>query len=125
MTVVVDASMVVEGLLSVGSTGAWAEALLGSERLAAPHFMPAEVTSVLRRGTLAHTLSVAAATVAYADLIALPVALLPFTQYAPRIWELRANITPYDAWYIALAEALDVPLATADRRLARASGPRC
>ena len=47
----------------------------------------------------------------------------PFAPFAHRIWTLRETVTTYDAWYVAIAEALDAPLATRDRRLARASGP--
>lgn len=125
MTVVVDASTVTEALIGAGRRGAWAEALLESEILAAPHVMPAEVTNVLRRSVLAGDLSIAAATVAIHDLAALPVILFAYAPYTARVWQLRANVTPYDAWYIALAEALDVPLATVDAHLARATGPRC
>lgn len=49
----------------------------------------------------------------------------PFAPLADRVWELRANLTSYDAWYVALAEVLQFPLVTLDRRLSRASGPRC
>ena len=45
--------------------------------------------------------------------------------FAERIWELRANVTSYDAWYVAVAEAAGLPLATLDSRLARANGPNC
>lgn len=51
--------------------------------------------------------------------------LLGFNPFAGRIWELRHNITSYDAWYVAAAEALDLPLATLDERLSKASGPNC
>ncbi len=48
-----------------------------------------------------------------------------FAPFADRVWELRANLTVYDAWYVALAEALGTTLVTADQRLTRAPGPRC
>ncbi len=51
--------------------------------------------------------------------------LFPFAPFADRIWALRENLTSYDAWYVALAEALECPLATLDRRLSRAAGLRC
>ncbi len=51
--------------------------------------------------------------------------LFPFAPFAERVWALRENLTSYDAWYVALAEALDCPLVTLDRRLSRASGPVC
>lgn len=50
---------------------------------------------------------------------------VPFAPFAERVWELRANVTSYDAWYVAVAEQFDLPLATLDRRLARSAGPRC
>jgi predicted nucleic acid-binding protein len=59
------------------------------------------------------------------DLRALPIERVPHTALLERAWALRHNLTPYDAAYVALAEALGAPLLTADRRLARASGPRC
>jgi predicted nucleic acid-binding protein len=58
-------------------------------------------------------------------LVELNVELHPFEPFAARVWELRETVTAYDAWYVALAEALDVPLATVDTKLARAPGPRC
>ena len=51
--------------------------------------------------------------------------LFPFAPFAERVWALRENLTSYDAWYVALAEVLDCPLVTLDRRLSRASGPVC
>ena len=51
--------------------------------------------------------------------------LFPYASFAERIWALRQNVTCYDAWYVAVAEALSAPLATLDNRLAKASGPRC
>ena len=58
-------------------------------------------------------------------LLELGVSLFPYAPLAQRIWELRGNVTAYDAWYVALAEALDCELATVDRRLSRAPGCRC
>jgi len=65
------------------------------------------------------------ATQAVADLTVHPIERYPHLALVPRIWELRHNVTPYDAAYVALAEALDGTLVTADGRLARAVGPRC
>lgn len=84
--------------------------------------MPAEVTSVLRKAVLAGDVSKESGAMAYADL---PVQLYPFRPLASRIWELRSTVTAYDAWYVALAQALDAPLATLDARLRGAPGPRC
>jgi predicted nucleic acid-binding protein len=125
VTLVVDASFVVAALLDTGPDGRWAESLLVSEPLAAPHLMPVEVASILRRAALSGEVSADVASLAHEDLIALRVELFAYEPLAPRVWELRANTTTHDAWYVALAEALESPLATVDARLARASGPRC
>ena len=57
--------------------------------------------------------------------IDLDLELFAFDAFAERIWELRRNVTAYDAWYVALAESLKVPLATLDESLANATGPKC
>lgn len=62
---------------------------------------------------------------AASDLVELEIELLPFAPFADRVWELRANITSHDATHVAIAERLDAPMATLDRKLANASGPRC
>jgi predicted nucleic acid-binding protein len=121
-TVVVDASTVVAALVDGGPDGRWAEQLVLSGALAAPHLMPAEVGNVLRRAASAGRISADAATLAHADLQSLRVELFPYEPFADRIWELRANVTCYDAWYVALAEFLGCPLVTLDSRLARAAG---
>lgn len=96
-----------------------------TSRLVAPHLMPVEVMHALRRAVTAHDLSPDVAALALGDLADLPVELFAFAPFADRGWELRSTVTPYDAWYVGLAEALDVPLVTLDRRLAAAPGPRC
>lgn len=125
MTVVVDASAVVAALVGGGPEGAWAESELTRDDLAAPHLMPAEVANILRRASTAGQVSVDAASIAHADLLALPVALFPYDVCAERAWELRTNLSLYDAWYVALSESLEADLVTLDRRIARAPGPRC
>ena len=125
MTLVVDASLVVAALVDDGRDGRWAESMLGAEPLAAPHLMPVEVTSILRKATLNGDISLDVAALAHADLLALPVELFPYEAVAPRVWELRENLTTYDAWYVALAEGLASPLATLDRKLSRAPGVHC
>lgn len=122
---VIDASVVVAALIDGGPEGEWAEEMLSSDSLAAPHLMPVEAANILRRAALASEVAVDTATLAHADLVALRVEFFPYEAFADRIWELRTNLTTYDAWYVALAEALATPVATLDRRLARASGPRC
>ncbi len=125
MTVVVDASAVVAALVGGGLAGAWAESELTRDDLAAPHLMPAEVANILRRASTAGQVSVDAASIAHADLLALPIALFPYEVCAERAWELRTNLSLYDAWYVALSESLEADLVTLDRRIARAPGPRC
>jgi len=125
VTLVVDASVVVAALVDGGSSGAWAEPHLAADALAAPHLMPAEVANILRRAVLAGDLSSDVASLAHRDLLDLRVELFPYEPLADRVWALRANITAYDAWYVALAEQLEAPLATLDHRLARSPGPQC
>ena len=125
MTVVVDASTIVAWLTDAGARGAWAAGHLNAGDLAAPHIMPAEAASVLRRMVHADRLSSGLATLAHADLVRLRAHLYPYEPLSDRIWELRPNVTPYDAWYVALAETLGAPLVTMDGRLQRAVGPRC
>jgi predicted nucleic acid-binding protein len=87
--------------------------------------MPAEVSNILRRAVLRGEVAPDDADTAHRELLAIRIVLYPFGPLGDRVWELRHTVTPYDAWYVALAEALDAPLATLDGRLARAPGPRC
>jgi predicted nucleic acid-binding protein len=125
VTVVVDASLVASALVDGGSTGSWAESLLAGEPLSAPQLMPVEVANILRRAAAAGEISADVAAMAHADLLDMRVELFPYGPFAPRVWELKGNITCYDAWYVALAEFLGSPVATLDLKLARATGPRC
>lgn len=127
MTLVVDASLVVAALVDTGDDGTWADAQLGAESsgLAAPHLLHVEVANILRRAALTGQISSDTASLAHADLLALPIALFGYEPLAERIWALRRNVTAYDAWYVALAEHLHAPLATLDRRLSQVAGSRC
>lgn len=125
MTLVIDASVVVAALVDDGPHGRWAESMLASGPLAAPHLMQVEAANILRRSCLTRALSSEAAQLAHADLLKLKVELFGYEPVAERVWSLRASVTAYDACYVALAEALDAPLATIDLRLSRAPGPRC
>lgn len=125
MTLVVDASMVVAGLVDSGTDGRWAESLLASDALAAPYLMPVEAANILRRAALAGDISADAASLAHTDLLDLRVEWFPYQPCATRVWQLRENVTSYDGWYVAVAEMLDAPLATLDGRLANSPGPRC
>jgi predicted nucleic acid-binding protein len=125
VTLVVDASLVVEALIDSGREGAWAREVLASDSLAAPHLMTVEAANILRRAAAAGLVSQDSASLAHADLVKLPVELFSYELFASRVWELRFNLTAYDAWYVALAETLDTTLATLDQRLARAPGALC
>ncbi len=125
MTLVVDASVVFAALIDIGPNGQWSERMLTSHALAAPHHMLVEVASVLRTAALGGVISSDVATLAYADLLELRVDLFSYRVVADRVWELRQAVSVYDAWYVALAESLSVPLATLDARLRRAAGPQC
>lgn len=125
MTLVIDASMVVSALVDEGDTGKWAESLLVSGPLSAPHLMPVEVANILRRAAARREITPDVASMAHADLLDLRVELFPYAPFAPRVWELRDNVTAYDAWYVALAEFLGSSLATLDGKLVQATGPRC
>lgn len=125
MKVVADASLLVAALVDTGSEGRWARARIASDTLASPELALAEVSSSLRRMELTGRITSDNATRAQRDLLRLPLELFPFGPFADRVWALRGTLTSYDAWYVALAEALDCPLLTLDRRLGRASGPAC
>lgn len=122
---VVDAAAMVAALLDSGTAGQWAEQAIAGRTLVAPQLMVVESLNILRRLEQAAEISELEAAAAQRDLHDLPIDLLPIRPFEARIWQLRNNLTCYDAWYVAIAEALDVPLATLDRRLARATGPRC
>ena len=125
MTIVVDASAVVAALVDVGQDGDWAQAELRGEDLVAPHLVTVEAADILRRAVLTGGISADVATLAHDDLLALRVDLYPYEPVASRVWELRHNLTAYDGWYVALAEAVGAPLITLDARIARAPGLRC
>ncbi len=125
MTLVIDSGLVVAALVDSGQVGTWADHLLTTDDLAAPHLLPVEVANVLRRATMAGEISADTAALAHADLLSLRVELFAYEPFATRVWELRENVTAYDGWYVALAESLNAKLATLDLRLAKATGPRC
>ena len=125
MTLVVDASVLVATLVDPGSEGVWAESAVESETLFAPELALVEAANTLRRLEQSREITSLEATLAYRDLPRLGVNLAPFAPFAERVWALRYNLTCYDAWYVALAEELGCRLMTLDRRLSRASGPRC
>lgn len=121
--IVVDASVMLELLLNRPAAERIAERLLTpQESLHAPHLLDLEVAQVLRRYVLGGEVKVARAAEALGDLSDLPLSRYPHDLLLPRIWELRHNLTAYDAAYVALAEALEAVLLTADERLAKVKG---
>ena len=123
--IVTDASAVVLALGQDGPAGEAARERLSGERLVAPELLDVEVVSAWRRHEAEGRLDPKRAALARADLRALAAERVSHRLLMERCWELRANVTTYDAVYVALAELLDVPLVTADRRLANAPGTRC
>lgn len=123
--IVVDASVIVTALGDDGPDGDQTRLRLRGEHLAAPHVIDLEVTSAWRRLAAAGELDHRRASLAIADLQALRVDRVRHGTLLGRCWELRANLTIYDAVYVALAELLEVRLLTADRRLSNAAGARC
>jgi predicted nucleic acid-binding protein len=122
---VVDASVLVVALADDGPDGDQARARLRGERLVLPELADLEIVSVLRRQIRAGALDTRRAGLALEDLAALPARRAPHRPLLARCWELRDNLTVYDAAYVALAEAMQATLLTGDRRLSGASGPQC
>jgi predicted nucleic acid-binding protein len=122
---VCDASAVVSALLDSGEAGRWAAQRLAGAALFAPALMPFECSNIIRRHELSALVSADQAVQAHADLVDLPIDLWPYEVLAARIWQLRPNLTSYDAAYVALAEALGLPLVTLDQRIQRVPGITC
>lgn len=121
--IVVDASALIDAL--VGPTSAAVARLSREPVLHGPHLLPVEVASALRKLVAEQRLSARGARQALDKLSLLPLRLHPHSPLLPRVWELRANLTVYDAVYAALAETLGLALVTADARLSRSPGLRC
>ena len=125
MIQVVDASVVVAALVDDSPTGRWCEQALQAGPLFAPHLMPFEVANIVRRLVLRGELDDTAGALAIDDLARLAVDMAPYQAVAPRVWELRDNLTAHDAAYVATAEMIGGRLVTLDERLARAPGIEC
>ncbi|MGB8504212.1 type II toxin-antitoxin system VapC family toxin [Mycobacterium sp.] len=123
--IVVDASVLAVALGDDATDGRRARQRLVDEALIAPALIDLEVVSVFRRHVAAKLMPARRADGAVSDLADLPLRRSPHGPLLHRIWQLRQVLTPYDAAYVALAEALDILLLTADRRLARAPGLKC
>jgi len=118
---VVDASAILEVLLNTPDGARVAARLFApGETLHAPHLLDLEVAQVLRRYALAGDVDSQRGRHALEDLADLPLTRYPHGLLLSRIWELRRNVTAYDAAYVALAEALAAPLVTRDAALASA-----
>ncbi len=121
--IVVDASAVLEALLRTPAAASVERRLFEPlQTLHAPHLLDVEVAQVIRRYAANREIDVERGRMALADLADLPLHRYPHDFLLPRIWDLRNNLTAYDATYVALAEVLDVPLLTCDKRLAGSSG---
>ena len=123
---VLDASVVTDALVSTGPAGQQARRLLVQESwLHVPAILGVEVTSALRSMLRRGLVDDSTALGATSQVARLRARRYPFEPFVSRVWELRETVTPYDAWYVALAEALGAELVTGDGRLQRAAGPRC
>jgi predicted nucleic acid-binding protein len=121
--IILDASATIEWLLRT-QTGIKIDKRIFSPQvpLHAPHLLDVEVAQVLRRYVRDKTITARRGQEALEDLGDLPLNRYPHDFLIPRVWELRATLTAYDAIYVALAELLDAPLLTCDRRIASAPG---
>ncbi|HET9748653.1 MAG TPA: type II toxin-antitoxin system VapC family toxin [Casimicrobiaceae bacterium] len=121
--IVVDASALLEVLLGTAASSRIAARLFDArETLHAPHLVDVEVTQVMRRYARSGDVSAGRGIQALQDLDDFPITRYPHHPFLSRIWQLRENVTAYDAAYVALAEALDAPLLTRDARLAASAG---
>lgn len=118
---VVDTSAVLSALLARAPVHGLAERLAADGDLHVPHLLDVELLHALRRLVGTATISLERATDARSDFYDLALTRYPHHELADRIWQLRHNLTAYDATFVALAEALDAPLVTCDARLASAS----
>ena len=121
--IVVDASLVIDFLLQLPPRAAVVtERLERAGQLAAPHLLDAEVAQVLRRYQLRGEIEAGLAQDCLDDLLDLPLTRYPHQVLVQRAFELRQRVTIYDGLYLALAEALQLPLCTCDAALARVAG---
>jgi len=124
--IVVDASVLANVVGDDEESGRTArQGLRGIDSVAAPDLVDVETVAVLRKRWLATTISEQRFASAIADLERIDIERVPTLRLMRRAYELRSNVTPYDASYVALAELLDCELWTADERLANAPGPQC
>jgi predicted nucleic acid-binding protein len=125
LSIVVDSSVLVSALIDSGPLGAWAENTLARGSLCAPQLARVEATNIFRRLERAKLITTPDANAAQEDLMQLDMELFSFEPFADRVWELRHNVTSFNAWYVALAEALKLPLATLDEPLSKSTWVTC
>jgi predicted nucleic acid-binding protein len=123
--IVLDASVATTAVADDGDGGEHARELLRGDRVVAPEVVDVEVVSAVRGALRAGRMTPRRALQAIEALALLPIQRVPHIPLLHRIWELRDNVSAYDAAYVALAETIRAPLVTADKRLARAAGLRC
>lgn len=123
--IVADASVVVTALIDDGGPGALSREVLLADDVHVPELLDVEVLSAVRRQVLSGALTAERGDAAVVDLLDLTAERYPHAAFIGRAWQLRANVSAYDAVYVALAEALACLLVTGDARLAAAPGPRC
>jgi len=122
--IVLDASSAVAVLLNIDASGVRDRMDRAEEGIHVPHLFEIEVINVLRRYALNGAISAKRAHLALNRLSDMRLTRYPHTALLPRVWELKDNVTAYDAVYVALAETLEAPLITRDERLSRAPGIR-
>ncbi len=121
--IVADASAVLEVLLGTPASLAVAEQLFApGQTVHAPHLIDLEVAHAIRRYVGFRDIDDALGRAAIGNMVDLQIRRYPHDVLLPRVWDLRGNLSAYDAVYVALAEALDAPLLTRDRGVADAAG---
>lgn len=120
-----DASVLAVALVDDGPSGRSYRTRLRSGALSAPELIDLEVTAVIRKQVRQGLLHPDRGEQAVIDLVAMPLTRVPHRQLLRRVWQVRNNLTAYDAAYVAVAELLGATLVTADARLAKVGGPAC
>lgn len=123
--IVVDASALVFLMVDSAGLGEWVADEIRGKQVFASEMVHYEVANQLRVHQRRNKIDATTANLAFQDLLAMDLRTEPFSVLASRIWELRGNVTAYDASYVALAEWRRIPFLTTDIKLAKSPGPRC